>query len=50
MQKAILDPKLYKTFKGEYKYFNNKNSFGTDGTLPNNNFYNLIKSLLRVKI
>ncbi len=25
-KKAILDPKLYKTFKGEYKYFNNKNS------------------------
>ncbi|MDQ2405701.1 SH3 domain-containing protein, partial [Acinetobacter baumannii] len=34
-KKAILDPKLYKTFKGEYKYFNNKKFFGTDGTLPN---------------
>ncbi|MGF2353198.1 SH3 domain-containing protein [Acinetobacter baumannii] len=37
-KKAILDPKLYKTFKGEYKYFNNKKFFGTDGNIPNNEF------------
>ena len=40
---AILDPKFY---KGEYKYFNGKLFFGTDGSLPDNNFYNLIKLLL----
>lgn len=45
-KKAILDPKLYKTFKGEYKYFNNKKFFGTDGTLPNNDFLQLDKALL----
>ncbi|WP_440599653.1 SH3 domain-containing protein [Acinetobacter baumannii] len=48
-KKAILDPKLYKTFKGEYKYFNNKKFFGTDGTLPNNNFLQLDKIIIKSK-
>ncbi|WP_151748362.1 SH3 domain-containing protein [Acinetobacter lactucae] len=48
-KKAILDPKLYKTFKGEYKYFNNKNFFGTDGTLPNNDFLQLDKIIIKNK-
>ncbi|MEX5739028.1 SH3 domain-containing protein [Acinetobacter baumannii] len=48
-KKAILDPKLYKTFKDEYKYFNNKKFFGTDGTLPNNNFLQLDKIIVKNK-
>ncbi|AVF46120.1 SH3 domain-containing protein [Acinetobacter nosocomialis] len=48
-KKAILDPKLYKTFKGEYKYFNNKQFFGTDGSLPNNNFLQLDKIIIKDK-
>lgn len=48
-KKAILDPKLYKTFKGEYKYFNNKKFFGTGGTLPNNNFLQLDKIIIKSK-
>ncbi|HAV5001600.1 TPA: SH3 domain-containing protein [Acinetobacter baumannii] len=48
-KKAILDPKLYKTFKGEYKYFNNKKFFGTDGTLPNNDFSQLDKIIIKSK-
>ncbi|MEO4182209.1 SH3 domain-containing protein [Acinetobacter pittii] len=48
-KKAILDPKLYKTFKGEYKYFNNKKFFGTDGTLPNNDFLQLDKIIVKSK-
>ncbi|WP_434684942.1 SH3 domain-containing protein [Acinetobacter baumannii] len=48
-KKAILDPKLYKTFKGEYKYFNNKKFFGTDGTLPNNDFLQLDKIIIKSK-
>ncbi|MCE7532820.1 SH3 domain-containing protein [Acinetobacter nosocomialis] len=48
-KKAILDPKLYKTFKGEYKYFNNKNFFGTDGSLPDNNFLQLDKIIVKEK-
>lgn len=48
-KKAILDPKLYKTFKGEYKYFNNKKFFGTDGTLPNNDFLQLDKIVVKSK-
>lgn len=48
-KKAILDPKLYKTFKGEYKYFNNKNFFGTDGSLPDNNFLQLDKIIVKSK-
>ena len=48
-KKAILDPKLYKTFKGEYKYFNNKQFFGTDGTLPNNDFLQLDKIIIKDK-
>lgn len=48
-KKAILDPKLYKTFKGECKYFNNKKFFGTDGTLPNNNFLQLDKIIIKSK-
>lgn len=48
-RKAILDPKLYKTFKGEYKYFNNKKFFGTDGTLPNNDFLQLDKIIIKSK-
>ncbi|MDC4410059.1 SH3 domain-containing protein [Acinetobacter baumannii] len=48
-EKAILDPKLYKTFKGEYKYFNNKKFFGTDGTLPNNDFLQLDKIIVKNK-
>ncbi|EPO8189435.1 SH3 domain-containing protein [Acinetobacter baumannii] len=48
-KKAILDPKLYKAFKGEYKYFNNKKFFGTDGTLPNNNFLQLDKIIIKSK-
>ncbi|MEO4109843.1 SH3 domain-containing protein [Acinetobacter pittii] len=48
-KKAILDPKLYKTFKGEYKYFNNKKFFGTDGTLPNNDFLQIDKIIVKSK-
>ncbi|HAV5428203.1 TPA: SH3 domain-containing protein [Acinetobacter baumannii] len=48
-KKAILDPKLYKSFKGEYKYFNNKKFFGTDGTLPNNDFLQLDKIIIKSK-
>ncbi|MDC5429192.1 SH3 domain-containing protein [Acinetobacter baumannii] len=48
-KKAILDPKLYKTFKGEYKYFNNKKFFGTDGALPNNDFLQLDKIIIKSK-
>lgn len=48
-KKVILDPKLYKTFKGEYKYFNNKKFFGTDGTLPNNDFLQLEKIIIKSK-
>ncbi|MDC4339032.1 SH3 domain-containing protein [Acinetobacter baumannii] len=48
-KKAILDPKLYKNFKGEYKYFNNKKFFGTDGTLPNNDFLQLDKIIIKNK-
>ncbi|MEI1688258.1 SH3 domain-containing protein [Acinetobacter baumannii] len=48
-KKAILDPKLYKTFKGEYKYFNNKMFFGTDGSLPNNDFLQLDKIIIKSK-
>ncbi|MCQ1074122.1 SH3 domain-containing protein [Acinetobacter baumannii] len=48
-KKAILDPKLYKNFKGEYKYFNNKPFFGTDGTLPNNYFLQLDKIIIKNK-
>ncbi|HGL4086031.1 TPA: SH3 domain-containing protein [Acinetobacter nosocomialis] len=48
-KKAILDPKLYKTFKGEYKYFKNKQFFGTDGTLPNNDFLQLAKIIIKDK-
>ncbi|EPH2793173.1 SH3 domain-containing protein, partial [Acinetobacter baumannii] len=43
------DPKLYKTFKGEYKYFNNKKFFSTDGTLPNNDFLQLDKIIVKNK-
>ncbi len=32
---TILDPKFC---KGEYKYFNGNIFFGTDGSLPENNF------------
>lgn len=48
-KKAILDPKLYKTFKGEYKYFNDKKFFGTDGSLPDNNFLQLDKIIIKNK-
>ncbi|MGK8802743.1 SH3 domain-containing protein [Acinetobacter seifertii] len=48
-KKAILDPKLYKTFKGEYKYFNDKKFFGTDGSLPDNNFLQLDKIIVKDK-
>jgi len=48
-KKAILDPKLYKTFKGEYKYFNDKKFFGTDGSLPDNNFLQLDKIIVKEK-
>ncbi|HFK9534394.1 TPA: SH3 domain-containing protein [Acinetobacter baumannii] len=48
-KKAISDPKLYKTFKGKYKYFNNKNFFGTDGSLPDNNFLQLDKIIVKEK-
>ncbi len=48
-KKAILDPKHYKTFKGKYKYFNNKKFFGTDGTLPNNDFLQLDKIIVKEK-
>ncbi|WP_151789079.1 SH3 domain-containing protein [Acinetobacter seifertii] len=48
-KKAILDPKLYKTFKGEYKYFNDKKFFGTDGSLPNNDFLQLDKIIVKEK-
>lgn len=48
-KKAISDPKLYKTFKGEYKYFNNKKFFGTDGSLPDNNFLQLDKIIIKEK-
>ncbi|MDV7619964.1 SH3 domain-containing protein [Acinetobacter baumannii] len=48
-KKAILDPKFYKTFKGEYKYFNDKKFFGTDGSLPNNDFLQLDKIIIKDK-
>ncbi|MDQ9888031.1 SH3 domain-containing protein [Acinetobacter pittii] len=48
-KKAILDPKLYKNFKDEYKYFNDKKFFGTDGSLPDNNFLQLDKIIIREK-
>lgn len=48
-KKAILDPKLYKIFKGEYKYFNDKKFFGTDGSLPDNNFLQLDKIIVKEK-
>ncbi|MEQ1188245.1 SH3 domain-containing protein [Acinetobacter seifertii] len=48
-KKAILDPKFYKTFKGEYKYFNDKKFFGTDGSLPDNNFLQLDKIIIKDK-
>jgi len=48
-KKAISDPKLYKTFEGEYKYFNNKKFFGTDGSLPDNNFLQLDKIIVKEK-
>lgn len=48
-KKVISDPKLYKTFKDEYKYFNNKKFFGTDGTLPNNVFLQLDKIIIKDK-
>ena len=48
-KKAISDPKLYKTFKGEYKYFNDKKFFGTDGSLPDNNFLQLDKIIVKEK-
>ncbi|MBJ9430993.1 SH3 domain-containing protein [Acinetobacter baumannii] len=48
-KKAISDPKLYKTFKGKYKYFNNKKFFGTDGSLPDNNFIQLDKIIVKEK-
>lgn len=48
-KKAILDSKLYKTFKGEYKYFNDKKFFGTDGSLPNNDFLQLDKIIIKDK-
>jgi len=48
-KKAISDPKLYKNFKGEYKYFNDKKFFGTDGSLPDNNFLQLDKIIVKEK-
>ncbi|MFV5619500.1 SH3 domain-containing protein [Acinetobacter baumannii] len=48
-KKAISDPKLYKIFKGKYKYFNNKKIFGTDGSLPDNNFLQLDKIIVKEK-
>lgn len=48
-KKAILDPKLYKTFNGVYKYFNDKKFFGTDGNLPDNNFLQLDKIIVKEK-
>nr|WP_151731692.1 SH3 domain-containing protein [Acinetobacter seifertii] len=48
-KKAILDPKFYKTFKGEYKYFNDKKFFGTDGSLPDTNFLQLDKIIIKDK-
>ncbi|ONN49553.1 hypothetical protein AC056_11745 [Acinetobacter genomosp. 33YU] len=48
-KKAISDPKLYKTFKDEYKYFNDKKFFGTDGSLPDNNFLQLDKIIVKEK-
>lgn len=48
-KKAISDPKLYKTFEGEYKYFNDKKFFGTDGSLPDNNFLQLDKIIVKEK-
>ncbi|MFV5397662.1 SH3 domain-containing protein [Acinetobacter baumannii] len=48
-KKAISDPKLYKIFKGKYKYFNNKKFFGTDGSLPDNNFLQLDKIIVKEK-
>jgi hypothetical protein len=48
-KKAILDPKLYKTFNGEYKFFNDKKFFGTDGSLPDNNFLQLDKIIVKEK-
>lgn len=48
-KKTISDPKLYKSFKGEYKYFNDKTFFGTDGFLPDNNFLQLDKIIVKEK-
>ncbi|EJB8478593.1 SH3 domain-containing protein [Acinetobacter baumannii] len=48
-KKAISDPKLYKIFKGKYKYFNNKKFLGTDGSLPDNNFLQLDKIIVKEK-
>lgn len=48
-KKAISDPKFYQTFKGEYKYFNDKKFFGTDGSLPDNNFLQLDKIIVKEK-
>jgi len=48
-KKAILDPKLYKFYKGECKYFNGKLFFGTDGGLPNNDFLQLDKIIIKDK-
>ncbi|MDA3559069.1 SH3 domain-containing protein [Acinetobacter sp. AOR15_HL] len=48
-RKAISDPKLYKIFKSEYKYFNDKPFFGTDGRLPDNNFLQLDKIIIKEK-
>ncbi|MGF2278903.1 SH3 domain-containing protein [Acinetobacter baumannii] len=48
-KKAILDPKLYNNFKGEYKYIKKKKFFGTDGTLPNNDFLQLDKIIIKSK-
>ena len=48
-KKAISDPKLYKNFKGGYKYFNDKKFFGTDGSLPDNNFLQLDKIIVKEK-
>lgn len=48
-KKAILDTLLYKIYKGEYKYFNGKIFFGTDGSLPNNDFLQLDKIIIKDK-
>ncbi|MDC4740034.1 SH3 domain-containing protein, partial [Acinetobacter baumannii] len=34
---------------GKYKYFNNKKFFGTDGSLPDNNFLQLDKIIVKEK-